>query len=181
MVDRKKIGKKSKRKGNAFELLATKLILAAAGEGYSKEDCYRTPASGGHRFAGANDHVISDRLREVFPFGVECKNEKTFRVQHFFDLTAQLTGWHEQVLAAVARGGKLLKPLLVLKQERGNIYVAMLLEDWTAYRSSSTKYPVTLLYRYERKFWVVLKFEDLLATLTIRCKAKRQSQSKTAA
>ena len=66
---RVRTSRRAHRKGNAFELLCAHKIVDAAGAPFEKKDCYRTPQSGGHRFAGANDLQISGRLLAIFPFG----------------------------------------------------------------------------------------------------------------
>src|ERR1035437_5079672 len=73
---RVRTSRRSKRKGNAFELLCAHKIVDAAGTPFEKKDCYRTPQSGGHRFAGANDLQISDHLLAIFPFGGEMSTAR---------------------------------------------------------------------------------------------------------
>jgi hypothetical protein len=69
-----------RQKGAMFERHIAKRIVDAFTEfGVTKVDCYRTPSSGGHRYAkeaDPGDLVISERLRGVFPFHVECKHHR---------------------------------------------------------------------------------------------------------
>src|ERR1039458_7034048 len=95
---RSKLARRSKQKGSRFELLIAHKIVAAGGQPFEKKDCYRTPQSGGHRFAGANDLQISDRLLDIFPFGGEMKHRKTFRIEQMFYPSKETREYHDQVL-----------------------------------------------------------------------------------
>lgn len=67
-------------KGNSFERkVANMVVNTFADKGITKEDAYRTPLSGGHRYAKGKDPgdlVISERLLKYFPFHVEAKSYK---------------------------------------------------------------------------------------------------------
>lgn len=64
-------------KGSNFERkVAGMVVQAFAQHGITKADCYRTPSSGGHRFAKQQDPgdlVLSPVLKNMFNFSVECK------------------------------------------------------------------------------------------------------------
>lgn len=115
-----------RNKGSAFERKVAKLIIATfANKGINKEDCYRTPGSGGHRFASKTDPgdlVLSPALRELFNFSVECK--------HYAKLDwgvllsnrrkkGQFESWWRQCCKAAVDDAI---PLLVFKRNNGNIY-----------------------------------------------------------
>lgn len=67
-------------KGSTFERkIADMVVRAFAQHGITRSDCYRTPSSGGHRFAKQSDPgdlVLSPALRSMFAFSVECKKYK---------------------------------------------------------------------------------------------------------
>ena len=172
---RKRLARRSKRKGSKFELLVAHKIVDAAGEPFEKKDCYRTPQSGGHRFAGANDLQISDRLFEIFPFGGEMKHRKTFKIEQMFDPTQEIREYHDQVLAAVARDPDLRAPapLLVVRGNGGGIYCA-------SYRDALNRYWDTLpttsgfVYRHGPAVWKMVLFDELLNALRVKAEVARQ-------
>lgn len=114
-----------RNKGSAFEReVAAAIIDTFACVGVCKEDCYRTPGSGGHRFAKKEDPgdlVISGRLRKHWPFAVECKHYAKISldllmVPHIKQ--GMLYNWWVQ---ARASAGKHV-PLLVFRQNRQQAY-----------------------------------------------------------
>lgn len=121
-------------KGNAFERIVGKKVVRAfkkAGFSVDDTDCYRTPSSGGHRYAkheDPGDLVISKRLRKVFPFSVECKDQKSLEISRFLlPMNTHKASWPEhQFLAQCVEAAKLKKkltPLLVFKTQ-SRIYCA---------------------------------------------------------
>ena len=160
------MAKKSKVKGSVFERLVAKMIITAAGPGFDRSDCYRTPLSGGHEFAGASDLVISPRLRKLFPFCVECKHRRNFRLEHVFDLVKDFAGYHAQVLAACEREGYCRQPMIVVRGNGGSIYAALTkaaLLEFAPFIAETPRPFIT--YKYEAVWWVLLRFEDLLQAL----------------
>jgi hypothetical protein len=123
------MAKYSRSKGNLFERTIAKEILKAAGEKkFSKEDCFRTPQSGGYQTSGWRfDLVISPRLLKVFPYGVECKFHKYVDFQHFYTGRGLLRKWIAQVLAAYKeyqkiRGRRLLYPIVVFRWNQSKTF-----------------------------------------------------------
>ena len=172
---RKRLARRSKRKGNEFELLVAHKIVDAAGAPFEKKDCYRTPQSGGHRFAGANDLQISERLFEIFPFGGEMKHRKTFKIEQMFEPTQEIREYHDQVLAAVARDRELRAPapLLVVRGAGGGIYCA-------SYRDVLNRYGDPLpgtpgfVYKHGTAVWKMILFDELLNALRIKAGTVQQ-------
>lgn len=125
-------GKGKKLKGSVFERLVAKKIIAAANvalewlkqPAFGRKDCYRTPLSGGHEFAGESDLIISPELERHFSFCVECKHRKNFRLDHVFDLVKDFVGYHEQVLDACKREGFRRNPMVVIRGNGGRVYAA---------------------------------------------------------
>ena len=171
---RVRTSRRSKRKGNAFELLCAHKIVDAAGTPFEKKDCYRTPQSGGHRFAGVNDLQISDHLLAIFPFGGEMKHRKSFRIEQMFDPTQEIGEYHNQVLAALERAPRPnVHPLLVVRGNGGLIYCA-------SYRDALNQYWDTLpatpgfVYRHGRALWKMVLFDNLLNALRAKAETARQ-------
>jgi hypothetical protein len=117
-----------RNKGNAFEVLVAKKIVhafAKAGFKFDNTDCYRTPSSGGHRYAKHDDPgdlVISPRLLKAFPFSVECKDQKSLELYRFFiPFARHKSSWPEHqfldqtIAAAELKHG--LSPMLVFKKD----------------------------------------------------------------
>src|SRR5947209_6146224 len=91
--------------------------------------------SGGHKFAGESDLVISPSLQRVVPFCIECKHHKTLRTSHLFHPTELLKSFHAQVLKACERDPFERRPLLVLRGGDMETYAALpsaALLDWFA-------------------------------------------------
>ena len=116
-------------KGNGFERVVAGLIVSTFEQyGITKLDCYRTPGSGGHRFASKvdpGDLVISRKLRKYFNFSVECKFYKSLD-WHRLMSTDKNKGhfsewWGQCVQSAEAAKGK-PTPLLIFKKNAGQIY-----------------------------------------------------------
>jgi hypothetical protein len=122
-------------KGNAFERQAAALIVCAFKDfGITKKDVYRTPGSGGHRYASKTDPgdlVISPKLRKLFPFSTECKSYARVRLAQFlypvrlWKKSWKCQKWLLQLRQATekqsADAGEWLIPLLVFKENNGEI------------------------------------------------------------
>jgi hypothetical protein len=173
------MAKMSKTKGSAFERLVAKMILEAAGSGFTKADCFRTPQSGGHaQYKQKNDLTTSDRLCEIFPFGPEAKHRKDFRVEHVFIQEKQLISYLDQCIAACEREGNIRKPLVVVRGNGGLIYAAALERDLYDYDDELTGPKVPhLLFCHSNRSWLLIRFEDLLTALSDKSKQKAAAQT----
>lgn len=108
-------------KGNSFERQVAKMIVEAFAEfGIDKKHCFRTPLSGGHRYAkecDPGDLVMSPELRKLFPFSVEAKSYRRLKWRELLSplkKSGQFYKWWQQAcLAAVSND---LEPLLVFKE-----------------------------------------------------------------
>ena len=112
-----------KGKGSAFERTVAKLIVKAfRRHGIEQRECWRSVLSGGHLIS-SGDLAMSDRLLRLFPFSVECKFRKKIRFENFLlSKLSEERKWLQQAEAG-ARKVKGLEPILVLKANRGPIYV----------------------------------------------------------
>lgn len=164
-------------KGAAFERHVSKVLIAAfEAYGVTAEDCYRTPQSGGHRFARKEDPgdlVISKRLQKLFPFCVECKFYK--KLQWNALLTKQKdkshwTDWWDQAVTASNRQpvAHRYEPMLVCRQNFDKTLYAVLTVTAIADLCSETHNPLagphieTKLHGYTVR---VVRLRDVLVVL----------------
>lgn len=164
MVKKKKKRVQGRPKGNKFENIVAKLIVSAfAQHGITGKDCYRTPSSGGHRFAKKQDPgdlVLSPKMEELFPFEVEAKFYKEINLwplwagQKKWGKSWDFKKWLEQVCRECPRHRH---PLLVFKQNFSFPLCAL-----------PEVLPVTahigkkMNFVYNGKKWYVCKFSDML-------------------
>lgn len=157
-----------RNKGSAFERKVAKLIVANfAHVGITKQDCYRTPGSGGHRFAAKTDPgdlVLSPDLRERFPFSIECKHYANLDWNVLLSnkkKKGQFESWWQQCCKSAVLD---TVPLLVFKRNNGNIYAmyrAGALRDLEFRRNSFQ--PDTYIKTWIKKHNVrVVLFEEFL-------------------
>jgi len=156
-------------KGSSFERAVAKMVLKTF-PGFSAKDCYRTPLSGGHFAASKNDPgdlVMSPKLRQLFPFSVECKSYKELPLETFWlpetKRKGLINGWLKQCVKACngsfdkKQPGDQLYPLLIMKGNRGRIFCAL-----PGLYPQVTQIKHKLRIRYNKKEWFVLLFQDLL-------------------
>jgi hypothetical protein len=119
-------------KGNAFERKVSKIIVAAfAHAGITSEHCFRTPGSGGHRYASKRDPgdlVLAPVLFKLFAYSVECKSYRNL------DWAKLLTpgknkGHFSEWWAQCVRAAGTKKPLLIFRQNRSAIFVMHRVRD----------------------------------------------------
>ena len=149
-------------KGNAFERLVAKKLCAALGA--TSKEIYRTPLSGGHPYVGGGDLQIAERLREVFPWCVECKHSKSFNAAHLFCPTEQLNKWAAQALKAARKENR---PALLIMQgdgRRGSIFVAKNAAGGIRYPIPA--YPGEMYVTLSSACWVVVTLDRFLQILS---------------
>jgi len=150
------MGKLSRNKGNAFERLISKMIIAAVNKGckskYAAKDCYRTPLSGGHPLADPGDLTYSPAFAKVFPYHVECKHHKSFSLEHFFRPTAALKSWCAQTIKGAKKSER--RPMLVIRGARTPIFVGLTIEP--IFGIEYIKIDINI------DTWVFCRFDDFL-------------------
>lgn len=169
-----------KAKGAAFELKIVKLIRNAVKCVYPNDSvCFRTPASGGHYIIGGADITISEDLRKIFPFCIECKHRKTIKVEKFFAVTKHTKEFLKQAVANTYETGDL--PLLVMRGARTAIFCASTLEALkdSQYEELSSDSIPGLVFRYRSKTWKIFLFKymlDILSSKSIQLKKSKKSK-----
>lgn len=159
-----------RNKGNANERKLSKQIVAAfASFGVTQKDCYRTPSSGGHRFAKQEDPgdlVISKKLRMLFPFHVEAKHYKDVDLWPFFSKVAdwgkswEVKAWMKQVNDASVRRG--MRPLLVIRVNKRPALAVVHTEFYETKTAGLFRGERSLRFPYQGESWSVLRFDRLL-------------------
>lgn len=171
-------------KGNGYEnKIAKKVILAFACFGMKRVDCYRTPGSGGHRFAHKKDPgdlVLSSRMRKLFPFSVECKFYRKVKLWPLWIPIEDQKRAHKFRLwlrQAKAAAGEKKIPLLVFKENNGPDMVMFPMKAWSdTFPQISLKGP-RLITQWTNANWIVVLLEDLLIALVESEKRRRKNAS----
>lgn len=163
-------GINGRAKGNSFERRVAALVVKAFSSfGITKTDCYRTPLSGGHRFASKvdpGDLVMTKKLRKLFPFHVECKH---YRKVELFPLWLmgskaykkawKFRSWIKQ--ASTASEGQAKKfsmaPMVVFKGN-GSAPIMCLYPATAAQVHPS----IRLVFKYEGEKWYATTFAEFL-------------------
>lgn len=81
--------------------------------------------SGADRYFDQSDLIVSESLRKQFPFCVECKHRKNFRLEHVFIAVKDFLDYHRQVIDACAREGNQRVPMVVIRGQGGLIFAAV--------------------------------------------------------
>lgn len=164
------MGRMSRDKGASFERHVAKLVRATFL--VSPKECYRTPLSGGHPYGDCGDLVIGNNLLPAFPFTVEAKHHRDFRLDWFFTGHKKLDAWMQQVIQANwtqvskrtrSKKAATLLPLLVMRGHATPIYVAT--PDLTQILLPG-EYTIAL--RRADSKWEVALFTELLQRLKER-------------
>lgn len=154
-------------KGNSFERKVAAMVVSTfADKGITKEDCYRTPLSGGHRYAKGKDPgdlVISKKLEKYFPFATECKSYKSIYLPALWlpskswKKAWKFKQWLKQTCAACTEDRH---PLLIFKGN-GTPEFAVLPRLMTLTVGLKPR----LMIEYEGEEWMVVLFSNLLKRL----------------
>lgn len=159
-------------KGAAFERKVAKLLLQTfrkAGLDVSAEDAFRTPLSGGHKYASKTDPgdiQLSTKILEWFPMVVECKHWRQLQVERFLQKPKKSWKefqWLDQVSVSALQTGR--SPLLVMKSNNGVILCAHTAEiSLPSFPSPMHQPLITFVFR--KSIWWVYPFEDFLQRLS---------------
>jgi len=154
-------------KGNAFERKVAQTICKTLGR--EKSECYRTPSSGGHRYAKKSDPgdlVMSADLRRILPFHIECKHYRKVELWHLLPRTRKRSWvffrWIQQAIDATPSGSG-LSPMVVFK---GNGKMPIL----CAFPYLANQFPPEghISVTIDGEYWVVAVFQEVLKSLTGR-------------
>jgi hypothetical protein len=164
------MGRKSKQKGNRFELVIVKLIRKAVSKRFSDEICFRTPGSGGHYIIGGSDIQLKTRLRKIFNFAIECKDWKTIKAHKFFELHADMKTFIKQAIENTEEKGGY--PLLILHGPRIPVFCCVKDKDLieAGYSNIQTDDIPALRFKYRGKIWRLFLFKFLLEELRLKVK-----------
>jgi hypothetical protein len=173
------MGKASRTKGCAFERLVAKQVITAAGKGFSRKDCYRTPMSGGHPYAGESDLVLSEQLMKLFPWCVECKHYKGWKIDGVFKANKAHQDWCKQAAYSSSKDQFKRPPMVVMRGNGGNIYCAARYRDLKAWdhRMGNELLP-GLMFRFQDSFWKLSLFSEVMRVLKSRAKRARLKKQK---
>jgi len=132
--------------------------------------------SGADKYFDQGDLIVSPRLREIFPFCVECKHRKIFRLENVFSKTKEFLGYHEQVLEACGREGNSRTPMVVVRGRGGSIYASVpaLTVAAKQYRLPETSTVVS--YRTEYLRWILTDLDSFLNAI-FASKGRMEGQS----
>lgn len=159
------MGRRSRVKGSTFERKVIAMILKAAGPAFTKKDCYRTPMSGGHPFAGESDLVISPELQVFFPYCVECKHRKTWRPDRVWKPKADEAEFLNQVIEASRQDKLNRKPLVVMRGNATEIFSTAKYRSLLHWAKLSEFPGRVLLFRHRGVLWGMFLFTDMLGIL----------------
>lgn len=168
-------------KGNGYENKTAKKVVAAfAAFGIRRKDCYRTPLSGGHKFASQKDPgdlIISKRLEKMFPFSVECKFYKKVKLWALWTpIEDQKKAWKFRIWLRQARkaAGKKI-PLLVFKENNGPDMCAFPTENGGHIKPGGKMVP-RLYVPWKSTLYTVARLDDLLIEL-VAMENKRRKEN----
>lgn len=114
---------KGRIKGKTFERKVANLLhKTIAPFGFTKQDCHRTPNSGGHLLEDRGDIVFSPALRKHVGLTFECKHTKNWSPGAMFTRRKQERDWMNQVLRASKLNGQ--EPVLIMSGNNTGIYAA---------------------------------------------------------
>ena len=165
-------------KGNGFERDTAKTVVKAFKHFHiSGKDCYRTPSSGGHKYAKQSDPgdlVISKKLRELFPFVCECKSYnrvdlfKLYTPLEDHPKSSQFKQWLAQACAA-CNGSKKMYPMLIFKQN-SSLVLCAIPAIYPLVANMSRRNYTRLKMKYRDEDWYVVRFDQLLKQLVREAK-----------
>ncbi len=162
--------KTQRGKGGDFERFLMNRIRAVMG--FTKEQCYRTPMSGGHyALRTASDLTFTADVQERWPWVVEAKHWKQFRAGNFLALTAKEDGCFKQAMDATERAnakpqvpGLMYRTALIVKANFRDSFVAFELD----YVTEHAWYTPHVYFETQGRAWMAIEFEQFLAMVKDR-------------
>lgn len=159
------MGRKSKQKGAAFELLVVKEIRKAINKKMKDEVCFRTPRSGGHPMIGGADIQIKSKLRKVFPFAVECKHQKTIKTDKLFSVNKNIQHFLAQAIENTEERGDY--PMLVIRGDRTEILCASTISAFNeaGYGILAAADTPGLIFKFRGNIWKWVRLKEVMKRL----------------
>jgi len=148
-----------------FERLIAKKILEAAGPEFGPADCRRVPMSGADKYYDQGDLIVSEGLRKLFPFCVECKHVKNFRLEHVFIGVKDFFDYHRQVLDACNPEGNKRTPMVVIRGQGGLIFAAIPSLTVVSMRYWVPDTTTVVSYRTTHLRWMMTDLDSLLKAI----------------
>ena len=164
MVDRSKVGRASKRKGNTFERKIANIIREVLDA--PKDRVQRTPLSGGMYEKG--DLIVKEPYTEKFPWYVECKNRESWTWPQLIKKPTDnpVFQWFEKTLEEChPYDGRIpRKPLLIFTKNRSPICVMLRKEDINLFvRNFDRHFSFSIVIPYESSLVYIVKLEEFLS------------------
>lgn len=159
------MGKLSRAKGATFERQLVRDIIRVF-KLKDKKACYRTPMSGGHYACRtAADITISPEFQKRFPWVVEAKHWRSFRVGNFLTLKSEELKCFQQVIDTAERTnadpavkGLVCRPVLVVKANFAEPYAAFPAQ----YMTDAVWYEPHVYFNLMGSAWVAISWELFL-------------------
>lgn len=170
---------RGREKGSTFERKLAGDIVEVTG--CEKRECYRTPLSGGHPFACPSDLQMSERLRKAFPFSLEAKHRKNWRLDQLFTGNKEFESWLIQSSDAASSDNQIgvkVSPLVVVRANFGNTYAVGLQTELSRFMGwdKGLRRPTRLLLKFNTKTWVMVLWPDVLKRLGAVCDFRKKTK-----
>ena len=121
--------------------------------------------SGADKYFDQGDLIVSEKLRETFPFCVECKHRKNFRLEHVFMKTVDFLDYHRQVLDACAREGNKRTPMVVIRGQGGLIFASIPSLTMLSQHYKMPEEAACVLYRTTHLRWMMTDLDSMLRAI----------------
>jgi hypothetical protein len=121
--------------------------------------------SGADKYFDQGDLIVSENLRKLFPFCVECKHRKNFRLEHVFMKVKDFLDYHRQVMDACGREGHKRVPMVVIRGQGGLIFASI-----PTFTVASSHYPMPeeaacISYRTTHLRWLMTDLDSMLQAI----------------
>ena len=121
--------------------------------------------SGADKYFDQGDLIVSERLRKLFPFCVECKHRKNFRLEHVFMGVKDFLDYHRQVLDACVREGNSRTPMVVIRGQGGLIFAAIPSLTMVSLQYKLPETSAVVSYRTTHLRWFMTDLDSMLQAI----------------
>jgi hypothetical protein len=121
--------------------------------------------SGADKYFDQGDLIVGEKLRELFPFCVECKHRKNFRLEHVFMGAKDFLDYHRQVMDACGREGNKRTPMVVIRGQGGIIFASIPMLTVASLRYIMPDEAVSVLYRTTHLRWMMTDLDHMLQAI----------------